>query len=239
MTYPQNPQGQPQEPQGGQHPGQYPGSQPTPAQPYPGSQPTPAQPGGQPTPGQPYPGGQPYQGQPYPGQPYAAYPGGPGVLQPKPNGATAIIAGVLAILGGIFAVIGVIGSIVVVANFTRGVGMVYVSLIVNLALTGLLFYGAIALFLHKASGRLCVIIGSGLAIAIRVVSVVIFSVGASGFEDSARIVGAGVGGTLVAMLPPIATLVLAIVKPTVDWVNYRPTAPGAPAPGGYPPAQGW
>ncbi|MFE3173720.1 hypothetical protein ACFXPA_23120 [Amycolatopsis sp. NPDC059090] len=219
MTYPQNPQDQ--QPQSGPFPGQpYPASQPTPAQPYPGA------------PQQPF-------APPAAGQPYPAYAGGPGVYQPKPNGATAIIAGILAILGGVFAIIAVIASVVVISNIDTLLWQFYLTLVVEAALVGLLFYGGIGLFLHKPSARLCTIVGCGLAIAFQIVSIIIFSAATSGFHgsSSAQILGAGIGATLVRLIPPVATLVLAIVKPTVDWVNYRPGAPAQQ--GAYPPPQSW
>ncbi|MGW7534195.1 hypothetical protein [Amycolatopsis sp. NPDC054798] len=218
MTYPQNPQGQPQQPQSGPLPGQpYPASQPTPAQPYPGAP-------------------QPPFGPPAGGQPYPAYPGGPGVYQPKPNGATAIIAGILAIIGGVFAIIQLIVAVIALSAIHITVWQLYVSIVVNAALVGLLFFGGIGLFLHKPAARLCTIVGCGVVIAYTVLSVVAAGVEYSGYSESARMLGRGIGGSLIALIPPIATLVLAIVKPTADWVNHRP---GAPAQGGYPAPQGW
>ncbi|GAA3571570.1 hypothetical protein GCM10022222_64640 [Amycolatopsis ultiminotia] len=245
MTYPQNPQGQypgqnpyPGQPASGQQP--YPGSQPTPSQPYPGGQPGPAQPysGGQPA--QPYPGGQvpgQYPQQPYgQQQPYPAYPGGPGMMQSRPSGVTAIISGILAIIGGLVAVFGVIGGIVLLGH-SGGLGYGLVALIVNLAEAGLLLYGAIAMFLHKSAGRMCVIIGCGLAIVYAVVSFVFVSVGVSALGGSTgRVIGAGIAGSLLALIPPIATLVLALVKPTAEWVSHGGQQP---APGGYPQQPGW
>ncbi len=220
MTYPQNPQGQPQNPQSGPFPGQpYPASQPTPAQPYPGA---PQQPFAPPAAGQPYPG----------------YPGGPGVYQQKPNGATAIIAGILAIIGGIFAIISIIVSVVALSAIHVTVWQLYAAIVVNAVLVGLLFFGGIGLFLHKPAARLCTIIGCGLVIAYSVLSVILASVATAGYESTsgARVLGAGIGAVLIGLIPPIATLVLAIVKPTAEWVNYRPDAP---AQGGYPAPQGW
>lgn len=220
MTYPQNPQGQPQQPQSGPFPGQpYPASQPTPAQPYPGA------------PQQPF-------APPAAGQPYPAYPGGPGVYQQKPNGATAIIAGILAILGGVFALIAVVGVVIALATLHITGWQLYVSLVVYAVLVGLLFFGGIGLFLHKPAARLCTIIGCGLVIAYGILSVVIAGAVTAGYENSARLLGQGVGFSLIGLIPPIATLVLAIVKPTADWVNYRPGAPAQQ--GAYPPPQqGW
>ncbi|WP_406638287.1 hypothetical protein [Amycolatopsis sp. WGS_07] len=220
MTYPQNPQGQPQQPQSGPFPGQqpYPASQPVPAQPYPGAP-------------------QPPFAPPAAGQPYPAYPGGPGVFQPKPNGATAIIAGILALIGGIFAIISVIGAVVALSAIHITIWELYVALVVNVLLIGLLFFGGIGLFLHKPAARLCTIIGCGLVIAHAVLSIVDSGVMAAGYARSAQVLGAGIGAALIGLIPPIATLVLALVKPTAEWVNYRPGAPGQP--GAYPAPQGW
>ncbi|MBB1152745.1 MULTISPECIES: hypothetical protein [Amycolatopsis] len=218
MTYPQNPQGQPQQPQSGPFPGQpYPASQPTPAQPYPGA------------PQQPF-------APPAAGQPYPAYPGGPGVYQQKPNGATAIIAGILAIIGGIFAIISVIVSVVAISSVHVTVWQLYLSAVVYAVIVGLLLFGGIGLFLHKPAARLCTIIGCGLVIAFTAFGLIMAGVLTAGYSGSARLMGAGIGSSLIALIPPVATLVLAIVKPTADWVNYRP---GAPAQGGYPAPQGW
>ncbi|WP_051124852.1 hypothetical protein [Amycolatopsis benzoatilytica] len=223
MTYPQNPQGQ--QPPSGQFPGQpYPGSQPTPAQPYPGAQP------------------QPYA-QPVPGQPYGVYPGGPGVLSQKPSGGTAITAGVLAIIGGIWAIISVIISISALSALHVGFHGIMWSLYLGIGVyainIGLLIYGGIGLFLHQPAGRICTIIGCGLTIAFGILSAVTSGIAvSSALRHTSGVLGMGIGFALVALIPPIATLILAIVKPTADWVSFRPNAAG-PQAGAYPPAQGW
>lgn len=245
MSYPQNPgQGQnPQQPYGQQPSGPqaFPGQQPY-GQPYPGQQPAPYS-GPQPMPGQPYSGPQPVPGQypqqyGQPSQPFPAYPGGPGMLQQKPGGGTAITAAVLAILGGIVALLGVISSIVGLATFHGTEILFIISLVVDLALAGLLLYGAIALIMHKPAGRMCVIIGCGVSIAFSLISVILSAAGATALGSSAEFLGVGIAGALVGLIPPVATLVLAIVKPTQLWVGL-----GAPAqpqyPGTYPPQQSW
>ncbi|QRP47173.1 hypothetical protein [Amycolatopsis sp. FDAARGOS 1241] len=269
MSYPQNPgQGQnPQQPYGQQpYPGQqlvpgqpfsgpqqvpgqpFAGPQPVPGQPFSGTQPVPGQPfsGAQPVPGQPFPGQQPApygQPQPFgqPGQPFAAYPGGPGQLQQKPGGGTAITAAVLAILGGIVAVIGVIGSVVGMAAFHGVFGLLIVSLIVELAMAVLLLWGAISLIMHKPLGRMLVIIGCSVAIAFTVISLIISMAGGVGLGASSEFLGYGIASSLLSLLPPVATLVLAIVKPTKLWVGLDDAAPQYAAgyvqqPGG---PQGW
>jgi len=220
VTYPQNPQGQPPS-------GQFPG------QPYPGSQPTPAQPYGQPA--------------PY-GQPYGAYPGGPGMMPQKPSGGTAITAGVLAVIGGVWAIISLIILISAMSTIPHGYSLpwqVYTGLGIGAITMALLLYGGIGLFLHQPAGRICTIAGCAITIVGGILTVVTSGITASvaassaGLRNTGGIVGMGIGFALVALIPPIATLILAIVRPTADWVNYRPDAAGAAAPGGYPPPQGW
>ncbi|HEY3707880.1 MAG TPA: hypothetical protein VGL64_00785 [Amycolatopsis sp.] len=249
MTYPQNP--------GPQNPGpQQPGQQPYPGQPYPAQQqqPYPGQPS-QPFPAQPQqpygqPQQQPYgqpsqqfgaQPQPYGQQPFPAYPGGPGSIQPpKPGGGTAITAAVLAILGGIVAVISVIGSIAIIVGVSSHFLVLgIVSLVVSLAMAGLLLFGGITLIMHKPIGRLCVMIGCGLTIAYSVVSVILNLIGTRGFSTGTIAVTYGSFGTILSILPPIATLILVIVKPTALWVGLGDPKPGIPQyPGGYSPQQG-
>ncbi|SEO62738.1 hypothetical protein [Amycolatopsis saalfeldensis] len=249
MTYPQNPGPQnpgPQQPGQQPYPGQlYPAQQ---QQPYPGqpSQPFPAQqqqPYGQPQ-QQPY--GQPSQPfgaqpQPYGQQPFPAYPGGPGSIQPpKPGGGTAITAAVLAILGGIVALISVIGSVAIVAGGSSHF-LVFglVSLVVSLAMAGLLLFGGITLIMHKPIGRMCVMIGCGLTIAYTVISLILALVGVGGLGRTAGALAYGSFGSILSILPPIATLILVIVKPTALWVGLGNPNPGVQQyPGGYSPQQG-
>ncbi|WP_326566070.1 hypothetical protein VSH64_29855 [Amycolatopsis rhabdoformis] len=249
MSYPQNP-GEGQNPQ--QPYGQNPQQQPY-GQPYSGPQPVPGQqpygqpyPGQQPMPGQPYAGAQPGQypqqyGQP--SQPFPAYPGGPGVVQQTPGGGTAITAAVLAILGGVVQLIAVIGSIVALTTYSSGTGAFVIPLIVDAVLVGLLLYGAIALIMHKPAGRLCVIIGCAVAIVFSVVQLILALAGSGGLVDtSSEYLGIGIAGGIIALLPPVATLILAIVKPTQRWVGIG-AAPQPQYPGGYSPQQngpqGW
>jgi hypothetical protein len=232
VSYPQNPgQGQNQQFPYGQQPS---GPQQMPGQPFSGPQQVPGQ---QPVPGQPMPAQ--YPGAQY-GQPYPAYPGGPGQLQQKPGGGTAITAAVLAILGGIFALIGVVGSIVGMSAFHGVFVILIVSLIVDAALAVLLLYGAIALIMHKPLGRMLVIIGCSVTIAFDVISVILNAVGTASLGASSEFLGAGIGVTIVMLLPPIATLILAIVNPTKQWVGLGATPAAPQYPGGYPQQpQGW
>ncbi|MEU5260277.1 hypothetical protein [Amycolatopsis sp. NPDC021455] len=243
MTHPQYP-GQPQ-----QQP--YPAPTPQPGQPFPpDSQPFPGQPpqpgAQQPYPGQsqqPFPGQPPYPAssgfpaQPYPGQPSypgTAYPPAPypamgyGMQPPKPNGATAIIAGILAVLGGLLYLVGLIGGIVTLASL----GPLWMGLLVlvqNIVLAGTLLPGGILLFLRKPVGRVLTIIGSGLAILLSLVSVVMSAAGVWYYSGGlgGMYAGAAFVGLLMVLIPAGATLVLAIVKPTARWCGR--------AEPGYPP----
>ncbi|MGW4487024.1 hypothetical protein ACWEOE_24645 [Amycolatopsis sp. NPDC004368] len=241
MSYPQNPgQGQsPQQPYGQ-----------NPQQPYSGPQPVPGQqPYGQQQYGQPYTGPQQVPGQPYGqpgqypqqyGQPFPAYPGGPGTMQQKPGGGTAITTAVLAILGGVVALIGVVGSIIGLTALRGDTVLFVITLMVDLAMAGLLIYGGIALLTHKPVGRMCVIIGCGVAIVFSIVSLILNAAGAGALGDlgaSGRYLGAGIAGAIIGLIPPIVTLVLAIVKPTQLWVGIG-SAPQQQYPGGYSPQQG-
>lgn len=208
MTYPQHP-GRPQ--------GPYPGRQP-----YPGQPPYPGPPGG--FPAQQYPG-QPGYPAPYPQAPY-------GMPPAKPSGATAIIAGVLAVLGGLLYLFGLITSVVQLTGAVSVYRTYYLYLVQDLLLVGTLLPGGILLFVRKPIGRLLTIVGSGLAILVTLVSVVLDAVGLWHFSAGigGTYLGGAIFGLLLVLLPAAATLTLAIVKPTAIWCG-RAT-PGAV---GYPP----
>jgi len=111
-------------------------------------------------------------------------------------------------------------------------------LVLNLALAGLLLPGGILLFMRKPAGRMMTIIGSGVALAFFLLS---FTLGAIGV--GALSLGVGVAGRSVTLIlafaPAIATLVLAIVKPTAVWVGAAAPQPPMMMPGAgqYPPQQ--
>lgn len=194
-----------------------------PGPPGPGQQPPyPAPSGG--FPGQPsYPGG-------YPQAPYPAP--GYGMRPAKPSGVTAIIAGVLAVLGGLLYLVGLIGSVVTLASIGLFHWLFLLAMARDVLIAGTLLPGGILLFLRKPTGRVLTIIGSGLAILLAFVSVVLDALGVWRF--AAGIGEWYLGGPIVALLmvliPAGATLVLAIVKPTARWCERA-----APAVAGYPP----
>lgn len=218
MTYPPNP-GQP---------------------PYPGQPQYPSQPG--------YPGQQPYPGQPpqvpsgqFPAQPYPQAPYPPGPLQPqKPSGGTAITAGVLAVLGGLLFLAFAVLAVVALFNFHYFLVLQIVGLVEYVVIAGTLLPGGILLFLHKPAGRMLTIVGSGVAILSILVNVVLNLAGIGSINDA---FSAGlIGGILFVVVPAVATMVLAIVKPTAAWCGVgRPQiihSGISPYPGGQAPPQG-
>ncbi|WP_372661863.1 hypothetical protein [Amycolatopsis kentuckyensis] len=173
-------------------------------------------PGQQPYPGQPsYPGG--FAGQPYPAAPYPAT--GYGMQPPQPNGATAIIAGILAVLGGLASLLGLIAGVIGIASLGFLHWLFVVALVENLILVGTLLPGGILLFLRKPVGRLLTIIGSGFAIFVQIATIVLDVVGIGHYSAGLL---PGFLGLLLTLAPAIATLVLAIVKPTALWCAPRP-----------------
>jgi hypothetical protein len=175
-------------------------------------------------PGQPhYPGQQPYPGQPpqvpsgqFPAQPYpqAPYPSGP--LPPqKPSGGTAITAGVLAVLGGLLFLLFTVATIIGLANLRSVLPIQVIGLVEYAVVAGTLLPGGILLFLKKPAGRMLTIIGCGISIVGIAVNLVLVFTGVGE-------IGTGFGrgvvlGALLVIVPAVATLVLAIVKPTARW----------------------
>jgi hypothetical protein len=176
-----------------------------------------------------------YQQYPGTGGYPAQYPGSP----PPPSGGTAITAGVLAILGGIWHVISLIGMVVILSR--GGVTMfVIVNGVLSAIIAGCLIAGGILLFMKKPAGRMSTVLGSGLAILTYVLAAVLVLVAAgSDGSGTAETAGIAVGGGVTVLIfsaPAIATLVLALVKPTARWVGRaEPVAPLTPP--GYPPQQ--
>jgi hypothetical protein len=138
---------------------------------------------------------------------------------PKPSGATAIIAGVLAVLGGLLYLLGLIGSVVVLANVGFRYWQGILNLVEVLLLVGTLLPGGILLFLRKPLGRTLTIAGSGLAIAVTVISVVLNEAGVGNLSGGIGGVhlGGAIAGLVLVIVPAGATLTLAIVKPTALW----------------------
>jgi hypothetical protein len=104
--------------------------------------------------------------------------------------------------------------------------LLILSLVEDLLLAGTLLPGGILLFLRKPIGRVLTIVGSGLAILVMVVTVVLNATGVGGAGVGGIYLGGALAGLLIVLIPAGATLTLAIVKPTALWCA-RP-APGHP-----------
>jgi hypothetical protein len=140
------------------------------------------------------------------------------VIEPKPSGATAIIAGVLAVLGGLVALTGLVGGMIKWASLDSSFLPALLGLVISALLIALLLPGGILLLLRKPVGRMLTIDGSALAI---VLYAAFFLITLFGAHQSALAGFGDVGGiaALLFMLPAIATLILAIAKPTARWVG--------------------
>ncbi|MFD8500507.1 hypothetical protein [Amycolatopsis sp. NPDC059657] len=165
---------------------------------------------------------QQYPGQQYPGPQYPHQQ----PPAPSPGGGTAITAAVLAILGGLVHLVGAVAGAVNLGSFVSVMSIV-ISVGVNPILAGLLIGGGIMIFLRKPAGRLNVIIGASLAIAVYATAIVFGAVGvyAHGIMPAAFVM-------LIAALPAVATVVLASLSSTARWLAPRPVFP--PPPYGVP-----
>ncbi|GAA1027206.1 hypothetical protein GCM10009565_48310 [Amycolatopsis albidoflavus] len=153
-------------------------------------------------------------------------------MRQKPHGGTAITAGVLAIVGGVWASISVLVSISELSTLHTGpLWPLYAVVGASAINVGLLIYGGIGLFLHQPAGRMCTIIGCGLAIVFSTFSVATSGIAFSGTRGSGSVLEAGIGVLVVVLLYGGVGLVLALVKPTADWVSYRPSSAEGPRAG--------
>ncbi|MFI9507728.1 hypothetical protein [Nocardia sp. NPDC052566] len=181
---------------------------------------------------------------PYPQQVYNA---------PKPNGGTAIAAGVLACLGciphlfsGVFSIILAVTDIAsdltdydTTGLFSKGWFRPYffvvgvVGVLVGVALG----VGAVALFLRKSFGRTLIVIACVAVVLLQVVGYVF----TAGLETSSTALTTGLSG-FIGLIFPVITAVLALLPLTTRWLNYTPPAvypgPAAGYPGAIPPYPG-
>ncbi|GAB2650725.1 hypothetical protein [Nocardia goodfellowii] len=173
-------------------------------------------------------------------QPYATGPG----WEPAPGGGTAITAGVLAALGAVAQLIsgaGVLGLGLVTSDVFDEEDGLYAFVLVSAGfslLTGVLLgIGAVTLFLRKKIGRVLVAVACAIHILAQIVSFVVATTAVGEYSGGADLLGAGVGG-LIAIVFPIATLILVLLPSTARWLAYQPAAAGYPPPygSGYPPA---
>lgn len=183
-----------------------------------------------PQPGQPpYPGTEPqqysplppaYGGQtPYSGQ-YATQPPMPQVSQSAYFGATAIVAATLTSVIGLVSTIGFVVAVIrMIAHPSSGrllpIGIVGA---VDLAIAALTVVGAIGLFKRSAAGRICVLVGCGLAV-LDIVVLMIVSLDSSFVRKSApTTLQMTFPSGFLWLIVPVAALVLAALRGTSAWL---------------------
>lgn len=170
-----------------------------------------------------YPADQPGQ---YPAAPPPPFPGG-NEMTSQPSKGTTIAAAILAVLGAIWAVIIAISSFMLVSGATDAtapvpwvVWMQAIAYVVEvLALGG----GAAALFMRKSIGRWLVTAGSVIHIIQGIIALIGFA-NANNLSDSEQVmtIGNRTFGLIIALLPAIATIILALLPPTARWLNWTP-----------------
>lgn len=189
--------------------------------------------------------GQPQPGYPQPGYPQPGYPGGqqpyPAVAA-EPSGVTGMIAGVLAALGAFAGLVGGVGGVIGLGALSSMAGSAYLSggsyalmivvLLFNFVFSLMIGIGAVMLFQRKMLGRWLVVGASILAILSGLLSFGVSVVATSKYSS-------GVGGgwlSLVTLIFPIATIVLAMVPATTEWIRAKPNPIALQQ---YPPQAGW
>ncbi|WP_194832565.1 hypothetical protein [Nocardia sp. XZ_19_369] len=179
----------------------------------------------------------------YPGgyNPYPAYSAG----VPAPSGATSVTAGVLACVGSIGQLLG--GGISLAFGFigwqlqdydTSGLfsqdwfqTWAIVSGVLSLVIAVVLGVGAVAMFSRKSFGRLLVVVGCVTVVVAEIVGFALVS-SIDGSSDGLGVIS-GSAGSLIGLIFPVATVILALLPPTSRWLAHSPAA-AIPQPYGYP-----
>ncbi|CAM3939056.1 hypothetical protein NONI108955_00265 [Nocardia ninae] len=179
----------------------------------------------------------------YPGgyNPYPAYSAG----VPAPSGATAVTAGVLACVGSIGQLLG--GGISLAFGFigwqlqdydTSGLfsqdwfqTWAIVSGVLSLVIAVVLGVGAVAMFSRKSFGRLLVVVGCVTVVVAEIVGFALVS-SIDGSSDGLGVIS-GSAGSLIGLIFPVATAILALLPPTSRWLAHSPAA-AIPQQYGYP-----
>ncbi|ATY12228.1 hypothetical protein CU254_18450 [Amycolatopsis sp. AA4] len=185
-------------------------------------------------PPQPYPGTEPQQYSPLPpayGGQQSAYSGQFPAQPPQPTayfGATAVAAATLS------SVIGLVGTIGFVVAVVRMIGHPSSSRLLSngivgaadLAIAALTVAGAIGLFKRSPAGRICVLVGSSLAI-LDIVVFMLVGLGSSFVRKSAPpTLQMTFPSGFLWLIVPVAALVLAAHRATGAWL--KPKTPPAP-----------
>ncbi|MFI9405709.1 hypothetical protein [Nocardia sp. NPDC052316] len=190
----------------------------------------------------------------YPGgyNPYPAYSAG----VPAPSGATAVTAGVLACIGSIGQLLG--GGISLAFGLigwqlqdydTSGLfsqdwfqTWAIVSGVLSLVTAVVLGVGAVAMFSRRSFGRLLVVVGCVTVVVAQLVGFVLVR-SIDGSSDGLGVISDD-AGSLIGLIFPVATAVLALIPPTTRWLAYSPAAAvprqyGYPYPGPPQPGLSW
>jgi len=146
---------------------------------------------------------------------------------PRQSGVTAIFAGVLALLGGVWQLFGVFWF-----GWFPTVGT-YTSKAAGLAAGLLLVLGGVLLLVRKPAGRVLCVLGAGLVVLVKLVIIVLQVLPRTGFSlniGGPRLIPVGPPGIeqILLFVPPIVTIVLALLPATARWI--RPPAPQPPHP---------
>ncbi|WP_135459651.1 hypothetical protein [Mycobacterium sp. DL99] len=156
----------------------------------------------------------------------------------EPSGATGITAAVLAAFGAVAGLgSGVIAAIAIAAAATssaasgREVAVLISVLVLNSGFGLMNAIGAVLLYERKMRGRRLVVGACAMAILSTLVIFVATAAQASSFGSHGRSIF-----TLVTLVFPIVTLVLALLPSTGAWIEAK-QKPVAPQP--YPPYPGW
>lgn len=161
----------------------------------------------------------------------------------SPSGATGITAAVLAGLGALTnifgGIAGLIGLLILSNDSTFDAlelsggakALLALVLVLNLVSGLLLGAGTVMLLLRKMIGRWLVVAGCGVTILSSLIGVGISSAAASQVPY-----GGGGVSSLLSLIFPVLTLVLALLPSTTAWIRAKEN-PVAPQP--YPPYQGW
>ena len=161
---------------------------------------------------------------------------------PKPSGVTAVFAGVLALLGSAWQLFGVFWF-----GWLSTAGS-YASKTVGLTAGLLLALGGVLLLMRKPAGRVLCVLGAALVVLVKLAIIVLGFVPHPGFFLSIggpRLVPIGppVIERILLFVPPILTIVLALLPATTRWLRPPPPRPPYPQaqypypPGAHPPYQ--
>ncbi|MGO4649328.1 hypothetical protein AB4305_30965 [Nocardia sp. 2YAB30] len=149
---------------------------------------------------------------------------------PPPGGWTAITAGVLACLGSAYRLLSVVVLIVAILLLSdldmagetdKARTLFLVSIPVFSIIGALLLVGGVQMFRKKSSARPLIAIGAAIEIAYSVIELVAVEAIADA-DDSYYVIGSPLVVAL-AIVFPVATIILTLTAPTARWLDYHAT----------------